>query len=278
MPVCDEVTALSDTDGEQAVDERPQKRLKSESAAPRSGGRRVLAAPPSDPQLRSRLARLLQGVCFCSRKLKTSQRQSCYVRFRDKLDELVGLRQELSRLHKLDADHRVCELIRASINSDSQKQFHQSLFGIPLCSSSFRRLIGLGQDRFQKLRKSVVGGLPVPRDGRFVARKNTFKVGSEKRQLCVEFLEEIYNTIAEVLPESHGGKVEKDDDPEKVPRPLSFRKHRGRRPRIASKSRGQCDRKVLRLLPPGSFTDYLNLLRARHPSMSISLKLFSQAP
>jgi hypothetical protein len=171
---------------------------------------------------------------------------------------------------------QVCELIRASTSSDSGKQFRQSLFGIPLCSSSFRRLIGLGQDRFQKLRKSVVEGLPVPRDGRFVARKNSFNVKSEKRQLCVEFLEEIYNTIAEVLPESHG-KVEKDEDPDKVTRPLSFRKHRGRRPKIASKSRGQCDRKVLRLLPPGSFTDYLNLLRARHPGVTISLKLFSQA-
>lgn len=106
MPSCAAVTALSDSDGEQVVDERPQKRLRAEPAAPSSAGGGVRAERPWDPRLRTSLARLTQTVCFCSRKLKTANRQSCFLRFRDKLDELVRLRQELSRLHKLDADHR----------------------------------------------------------------------------------------------------------------------------------------------------------------------------
>ena len=105
MPSCAAVTALSDSDGEHVVDERPQKRLRAEPAAPRSGGG-VLGGRPLDPGLRLSLSRLTQAVCFCSRKLKTANRQSCFLPFRDKLDELVCLRQELSRLHKLDADHR----------------------------------------------------------------------------------------------------------------------------------------------------------------------------
>lgn len=136
---------------------------------------------------------------------------------------------------------------------------------------AFRRLVGIGQDRFQKLNKSFLQGLPVPRDGRFVARRHSFKKGTEKRQ-------EIYHTLAEVLPESHGTNRDTGDgSEEQVPRPLTFRKHRGRRPRIAAKLRGKTDRKALRLLPPGSFTDYLNLLRARCPDKTISLKLFSMA-
>lgn len=144
-----------------------------------------------------------------------------------------------------------------------------------MCSHAFRRLVGLGQARFQKLKKCVKLGIPAPRDGRFVSRKNTFFRASETRQLCVDFLEEIYNTIAEVLPESHGLKSNPLE--EKAPRPLRFRKHRGRRPKIASRQRSDGDWKSLRLLPPGTFTDYLNILRTRHPQKTISLKLFSQA-
>ena len=37
------------------------------------------------------------------------------------------------------------------------------------------------------------------------------------------------------------------------------------------------DKKNLRMLPPGTFSDYLNLLRNRYPSNRISLKLFCKA-
>lgn len=170
---------------------------------------------------------------------------------------------------------QVGELIRSSCREGHSKQL---LFEIPVCCHAWRRLVGVGQSRFQKIKACVAQDLPIPRDGRFVAKKNSFKRNTAKRELCVEFLEEIYQTIAEVLPESHArgrGDV-KDDKDDEIPRPLNFRKHRGRRPKIASKSRGQCNRKLLRLLPPGSFTDYLNSLRARHPGMKLSLKLFSQ--
>lgn len=150
-----------------------------------------------------------------------------------------------------------------------------SLFGIALCPHAFRRLVGLGQARFQKLKKCVKLGQPPPRDGRFVPRRNTFKKASESRQLCVDYLEEIYNTLAEVLPESHGPQTANPLE-EKLPRPLRFRKHRGRQPKIATRQHTESSRKALRLLPPGTFSDYLNLLRIRHPQRVISLKLFSQ--
>ena len=36
------------------------------------------------------------------------------------------------------------------------------------------------------------------------------------------------------------------------------------------------DQTELRLLPPGSFNDYLSLLRARYPEEKLSLKLFTK--
>ena len=36
------------------------------------------------------------------------------------------------------------------------------------------------------------------------------------------------------------------------------------------------DKTNLRMLPPGTYSDYLNLLKTRHPDRRISLKLFLQ--
>ena len=76
-------------------------------------------------------------------------------------------------------------------------------------------------------------------------------------------------TMAEPMPEaSEPGPL----------RQIGFRRRRGKKPKVALKQAKlqKGDATVLRMLPPGTFTDYLELLKARHkPSVPISLKLFS---
>ena len=167
------------------------------------------------------------------------------------------------------------------------------LFGQAVCRHAFRSLLGLGGGRFRKIHQAVTHGSPVPRDGRFVRREFTAKA-HENRVLVAEFLSEIYNTISEPLPEQHGvevvsgdlGGLEKSSDKatgstrkDPKPRPrLRFRKHRGRRPKVVAQAGRKKDKSQLRMLPPGTYSDYLNLLRARFPEKKISLKLFCKVP
>ena len=153
-----------------------------------------------------------------------------------------------------------------------QKHF---LMGKPVCRQAFRCLLGIGSTRFQKLRRAACNNEPAPVDGRFATQKSFSRaVPSEKRQLVHDFLEEIYQTLSEPMPEASRGRGERQQQ-QRAPRPLQFRKQWGKRPKAAAAQARKEDQKQLRLLPPGKFSDYLNLLRARHPSMTIGLKLFN---
>ena len=96
---------------------------------------------------------------------------------------------------------------------------------------------------------------------------------SENRIIVHEFLEELYQTVSEPMPEtSEKGVV----------RQIAFRKRRGKKPRLASRQRKMTKedkaKHAMKYLPPGTFSDYLKLLQARHPDKRISLKLFSSEP
>ena len=84
-------------------------------------------------------------------------------------------------------------------------------------------------------------------DGRFTAKIKT-KPPSKNRVLVYEFLEEIWNTLSEPMPEATEPGVLGQ---------LKFRRLRGRRPKLASKQErmAKSQKKELRLLPPGTFTD-----------------------
>lgn len=115
----------------------------------------------------------------------------------------------------------------------------------------------------------------IPVDGRFVSRAG--QKWSENKTLVHEFLEEIYHTLSEPAPEA-------SESLSSHPSALRFRKRRGRAPKLAllqrklkakKKADGKAPQTQMRLLPPGTFTDYLALLQARHPHRKISLKRFS---
>ena len=253
--------------------------------------------------------------CARGARFHFQPRASCYKPFLDRLDELVRLRMKLARLDKQDADNEVSALryllphlfwavsvwFRANFwlsfpmhflefpnaivfevmnllkmpgtGADTQFRLGQILLGNPVCQRSFRKLLGIGSNRYTKLKKAASEGLAMaPLDGRRAPRRGTHKhpQHASKRALVIEFLEELRNSISEPLPEAN-----QDPKLALMRHPSLFRRHRGRRPRAAAQVSRGGDRSKMRLLPPGSFTDYLRLLQSRNPGVKISLKLFN---
>ena len=143
----------------------------------------------------------------------------------------------------------------------------------PVCQQGFRKILGVGATRYLKLSKSVSLGQPAPVDGRSRPRQDD---GSQpksmrKRALVLEFLEELRQTVAEAMPEASGKRKASADGQDLHPS-TKFRRLRGKKPgkwkRIAVRSqtdkgpsKPEVSEPVMKLLPPGSFTDYFRLLQ-----------------
>ena len=176
--------------------------------------------------------------------------------------------------------------------------------GKEICQKAFRVLLGIGTGRFRKLRAAALKKDSVPLDQRFQKRNflASNKESCRKRECIVEFLEELYQTAAEPLPnldskpsgsseQQARSAAEKFEDRRPEGRKQLFRRHRGRRPKLflerAKLKREHTPTKtsVMRNLPPGTFTDYWNLLRSKLATSppdaggvrSVSLKLFCKA-
>lgn len=185
----------------------------------------------------------------------------------------------------------VVDLLKVSTGKTSGPQ--QMLLNRPLCQNAFRRLLGIGAGRYTRLKRAAVLDKPPPLDGRcikrpFIANK---RVAAAKRACIVEFLTELESTLSEPMPEANQSTTrlraaamkivaEGEGDSQAAPavaQKMKFRRNRGRRPRLAGLLHRGKDFTGLRLLPPGSLTDYLALLHAKYPDQKVSLKLFSQA-
>ena len=158
----------------------------------------------------------------------------------------------------------------------------------PVCQQGFRKLLGLGAGRYLKLTRAVAAGRDAPLDGRQRPRKDDgSNPGSvKKRALIVEFLEELVQTVAEAMPEA-SGKRKASLDGQPLEPSMKFRRLRGKRPgkwkRVATRQPPPSDPSnpepevpevPMRMLPPGSFTDYYRMLEAKFPAEQFSLKLF----
>lgn len=179
----------------------------------------------------------------------------------------------------------------------------QLLLDRPVCAHAFRKLLNLGSNRFTRLKAAAVAGTRAPLDKRSVPQEAAFDIRNlahlQKRELIVDYLEELWQTVSEPMPEASqkikrktvsaatdkkGAKRQKKPNAERVatevtedvPRSMQFRRHRGRRPKMAARWHRGADNSEMRVLPPGSFSDYLAVLRAREPHLQISLKLFSK--
>lgn len=149
----------------------------------------------------------------------------------------------------------------------------------------------MGARRYTRLRAAALAGQSsAPLDARCFGKRKSFENRPEalrKRSLIVEYLEEIRNSIAEPTPEANRdvktvrpSNLQKNCDRKLQKRTvkMSFRRHRGKRPRAAASIHwGRASSEDMRLLPPGFFSEYYRLFMTRHPTEKISLKLFLAA-
>ena len=99
------------------------------------------------------------------------------------------------------------------------------------------------------------------------AKAHTDQSKVQKREAVVAFLEKLYVTVSEPMPEAQG--------PIHGDRRMAFQRRRGRRPKLASKLYRNEATPDMRLPPPGTFTDYHRMFRANH-DLKVSLKLFNR--
>lgn len=154
------------------------------------------------------------------------------------------------------------------------------LLGQKICLRGLARVLGIGSSRLMRLRRAIVAGDPCPLDGRTHKAgvgKRFDRLVSHKREKVHEFLNMMWLRYSEPMPEvkaDNGGRQQTN----KV---LAFRQRKGKRPRKDQKRDDKLDEvaaKDLRVLPPGSFSEYLKLFHAENPLVKVSLKLFLRAP
>lgn len=189
-------------------------------------------------------------------------------------------------------DAQVEEKLEATSSASGLRREYRSehrILGHKVCQVAFKKILGLGSGRFARLNQAARAGLNAPEDGRTLPKKLLLvsqKRSLQKRSCVVEFLEHIYNTMSEPMPEAkdclkrkfaHEIEIEASKKP--VPKKMQFRRLRGKRPKAARNlNRGHKDASALRVLPPGTFSEYLELLRAKYPGETFSLKLFQHDP
>ena len=174
-------------------------------------------------------------------------------------------------------------LLRQSTEGSTKRG--QVLLGKPVRQHSFRQLLGIGGRKFARLKRAVVLDQPAPVDGRCRPRANdgSNKVSERKRSLICEFLEETYQIMSEPMPEA---SIESSREVEytKLPKLFRFRRNRGKRPgkgyrgvSLAAKAASTPatrSEQPIRLLPPGTYTEYLRIFQHKHPTVKVSLRLF----
>lgn len=148
-----------------------------------------------------------------------------------------------------------------------------------VCFGGLAKLLGLGSGRARRLRSAALKREDCPLDGRLAKTRPHGKIGlaSYKRGLIFDFLTKIYLKHSEPAPECNSASKQPE---EKV---LQFRRacRRGKRPRREQKkdrSEWNPDAAELRMLPPGTYKDYLRLFHSDHPDTSVSFKLFTRVP
>ena len=152
--------------------------------------------------------------------------------------------------------------------------------GQPVCRDGLGTLLGIGGSRMKRLSNAASKGAEdCPLDGRLkkIKPRRKLQPNSPKRQAIYDFLMRLYVRHSEPAPEaSSAGRQPQQKS-------LQFRRacRRGKRPRREIKKESSTSwteetAKGLRMLPPGSYTDYLKWFRAENPHTTVSFKLFTR--
>ena len=179
-------------------------------------------------------------------------------------------------------------MLQGEASHSIASKHRRMLLGRPVCHHAFRLLVGIGSSRFRTLRKAAASGRACPIDGRFFKRRFSV-VGNamseaaqkrcQKRQAVLSFLQELYEQTAEPMATISGKKGPGDGF-------MKFKRQRGRRPKHflereqRVRTAVQAGRTEMRYLPPGSFQDYHELLKAQliqRGEDSVGIRLFKTA-
>lgn len=161
-------------------------------------------------------------------------------------------------------------MLRVVAKTDPGDRRRQVLLGHAVCQHAFRLLLGFGASRMKRLLHCCRQNLPAPLDGRMLpkAKRHSEVRKAQKRATVVAFLEELYVTLSEPMPEAQG--------PVHGDRRMAFQRRRGRRPKMAARLYRNQAAPEMRLLPPGTFSDYYRMYQAKGVDGTASLKLFTK--
>ena len=163
-------------------------------------------------------------------------------------------------------------------NQALQEKRALTLFSHNVCQKSFRMLLGIGKKRMQRLRAAAINKEPeCPIDQRFLPRAYSTFPRNEVRPAIVEFLQSLYHTTAEPLPEAASQQPQLAKEG-----PSNMVRRRGKRPRHFHKYDAESCRKEkghvkeAKFLPPGTILEYLEHCRTANPSLKIGRKVFTR--
>ena len=251
---------------------------------PRQPARGFLGQMPAenlntaDPR---KLSYLIRGKCGCKCK--------CFLPFQHDplLRRWVALRKTMSQMTKLEKDNHVPNSVISYIYSISQNhKFYCSVlsaqvalslkvFGMlkdqreeacrgsrhlhiweqPVCNKGFQKMMGVGKKRFSTLNTAARNGEEhPPYDGRCVKRGKKL-VPSATRDKIYDFLMQLYQQVAEHIPDGLNSN---------------------KRPRQGEKKldRSDIDRTQIKHLPFASISDYYRQCVEALGGMRVSRKLF----
>ena len=156
-----------------------------------------------------------------------------------------------------------------------QRRYGLEINGYPVCQRSFRQLLGIAKSRVSRLRAAMLNGeSDCPLDMRTLPKKHS-RIPSDGGAYarCVEYLQQLYHTAAEPLPEAMQQTLQFADVKVKRIR------RRGKRPRQLRKRElgGSGYGPNVKFLPPGSILHYYEMCKTEHPDVKISRKIFTKA-
>ncbi|CAK9044016.1 Uncharacterized protein SCF082_LOCUS25066, partial [Durusdinium trenchii] len=146
-----------------------------------------------------------------------------------------------------------------------------TLGGHRVCQTAFRLLLGIGKSRLRKLRNAIINDRECPLDRRYLPKSHEMIQPCEGRSKVAEFLTQLYQKVAEPMPELGERAVVLKMGETSAPT-----KKRGRRPRSFVKRDDFQNLSAVRMLPPGTIRDYHELCKAENPGVSISRTLFGR--
>ena len=133
---------------------------------------------------------------------------------------------QFSPMHKMDQDQMIFDHLRCKAiaqgflqnigagkaepvcTEDSNVRLKHSYCDVQVCRSAYVSLMGIGSGRYQRLRDACMSGQPrAPVDLRYL-QGNRSGVESSVRAEIYSFLQHLYNTVAEVLPEDGSSEID----------------------------------------------------------------------